>query len=163
MTPESTLISSPLAADVHGRVDGAHEVDWLVDNADAYDKVLRAIQSAEESIWITQLAFDAGANDVRIRGINRFPQFLHAKMVVVDGSEAILVGSPFVNGYWDDAEHHERPILAIPTALPRLPARSTKASPGREASSISSINTSARAQSLPRCPPHSTGSRSSKS
>ena len=42
---------------------------------------------------------------VRVRGIRRFPQLLHAKIVVVDGEVAFLVGSPFVNGYWDDSQH----------------------------------------------------------
>ncbi|HEY2064667.1 MAG TPA: phospholipase D-like domain-containing protein [Gemmatimonadaceae bacterium] len=136
-------------------------VTWLVDNAEAYREVLRAIARARRSIWIAQLAFDAdcvayddaatydqtavgspllqalidastrvpvrivlnqsllldtatplrmavrrvGATDVRIRGIKRFPQLLHAKMVVIDEREALLLGSPFVNGYWDHADH----------------------------------------------------------
>jgi phosphatidylserine/phosphatidylglycerophosphate/cardiolipin synthase-like enzyme len=42
---------------------------------------------------------------VRVRGVNRFPQLLHAKMVVVDEEQAFLVGSPFANGYWDDPRH----------------------------------------------------------
>lgn len=45
---------------------------------------------------------------VRVRGVSRFPQLLHAKMIVVDERDAILVGSPFANGYWDDAEHAPR-------------------------------------------------------
>jgi len=45
------------------------------------------------------------AKSVRVRGVSRFPQLLHAKMVVVDDTEAFLVGSPFVNGYWDDSTH----------------------------------------------------------
>jgi phosphatidylserine/phosphatidylglycerophosphate/cardiolipin synthase-like enzyme len=49
----------------------------------------------------------AGADPlrVRIRGVSRFPQLLHAKVVVVDGAVAFLIGSPFVNGYWDDSRH----------------------------------------------------------
>jgi phosphatidylserine/phosphatidylglycerophosphate/cardiolipin synthase-like enzyme len=49
----------------------------------------------------------AGADPARVavRGVNDFPRIMHAKLVVVDGAEAFLVGSPFVNGYWDDAEH----------------------------------------------------------
>jgi phosphatidylserine/phosphatidylglycerophosphate/cardiolipin synthase-like enzyme len=43
--------------------------------------------------------------DVRVRGVRRFPQLLHAKMFIVDEREAMLFGSPFVNGYWDDAAH----------------------------------------------------------
>jgi phosphatidylserine/phosphatidylglycerophosphate/cardiolipin synthase-like enzyme len=33
---------------------------------------------------------------------------LHCKMVIVDGKEAFLLGSPFANGYWDDPRH--RPV-----------------------------------------------------
>lgn len=47
----------------------------------------------------------AGAPDVQVRGIRRFPQLLHAKLVVIDGVEAFLIGSPFANGYWDDSRH----------------------------------------------------------
>lgn len=53
---------------------------------------------------------DAGARGVQVRGIGHFPQLLHAKVVVIDGIEAFLVGSPFANGYWDDARH--RPVDA---------------------------------------------------
>jgi phosphatidylserine/phosphatidylglycerophosphate/cardiolipin synthase-like enzyme len=47
----------------------------------------------------------SGADAIQVRGINRFPQLLHAKMLVVDDREAFLLGSPFVNGYWDDSSH----------------------------------------------------------
>jgi phosphatidylserine/phosphatidylglycerophosphate/cardiolipin synthase-like enzyme len=140
-------------------------VDWLVDNANAYRELVRAIRGARHDIWISQLAFDAdciaydvpddersgarrdvsladelldaarrgvqlrillnasllldtakalrehftGAETalqcVRIRGVSRFPQLLHAKMLIADAERAILVGSPFANGYWDDARH----------------------------------------------------------
>src|SRR4030081_910150 len=46
----------------------------------------------------------AGAR-VRIRGVRRFPQLLHAKLLITDEAEAFLVGSPFANGYWDDSCH----------------------------------------------------------
>ncbi len=150
--------------------------EWLIDNAEAYDRMLQAIASARRSVWMTQLAFDADcvayANDVprdsaspgggrvlaeslvaavvrapidvrillnatllldtarplrrffaarlgalslvpgtvRIRGLSRFPQLLHCKMVIVDGEGAFLLGSPFANGYWDDPRH--RPVDA---------------------------------------------------
>ena len=143
------------------RVD---HVEWLVDNAAAYDAILHAIGGARQSVWISQLAFDAdctahagpppgseslgaprnlldalisvsaargvdvrillnasllldtatplrahlervGASGISVRGVGRFPQLLHAKMVIVDDREAFLVGSPFVNGYWDDECH----------------------------------------------------------
>lgn len=151
-----------------------HRVEWLIDNAVAYDRVLRAISTARRSIWITQLAFDAdcaiytdGADPerecspsapaeailaetlfsvatsapvdirillnatilldtarplrqfftkrirghaamtgrIRVRGVRRFPNFLHLKIVIVDGREAFLLGSPFVNSYWDTQRH----------------------------------------------------------
>lgn len=149
--------------------------EWLIDNADAYARLLTSIAGARRSVWITQLAFDAdcvvyahaaapdrarpngtgndavlaesllslveqAAVDVRIllnatallntaralgryvrrelaargpvagrvavRGVRRFPNFLHVKMVIVDGAEAFLLGSPFVNSYWDTPRHH---------------------------------------------------------
>ena len=42
---------------------------------------------------------------IDVRGISSFPRLLHAKLVIVDGHEAFLLGSPFVNGYWDDERH----------------------------------------------------------
>jgi phosphatidylserine/phosphatidylglycerophosphate/cardiolipin synthase-like enzyme len=47
----------------------------------------------------------ADSSRIRVRGVSAFPQLLHAKMVLVDDDTAILVGSPFANGYWDDARH----------------------------------------------------------
>lgn len=151
----------------------AHRLEWLIDNADACDRVLDAMRGARRSVWISQLAFDAdcviysddaavdgagtpsrntetilaealiglaaasvdvrvllnehflqntlrrfrrhvtnalaarglAANAIRLRGVRRFPHVLHMKMVIVDGKDAFLLGSPFVNGYWDDARH----------------------------------------------------------
>ena len=37
--------------------------------------------------------------------MSSFPRLLHAKLVIVDNQEAFLLGSPFVNGYWDDEQH----------------------------------------------------------
>jgi phosphatidylserine/phosphatidylglycerophosphate/cardiolipin synthase-like enzyme len=48
---------------------------------------------------------ERNARGIRVRGISRFPQLLHAKILIVDDSEAFLLGSPFVNGYWDDSSH----------------------------------------------------------
>ena len=142
------------------RSEPTEAVEWLIDNEAAYDAVIRAVQRARTSVWISQLAFDADCEaysaesapanlldvliqatrahglDVRIllnasilvntvkplraalerraappmevRGISRFPQLLHAKILIVDGREAFLLGSPFVNGYWDDQFH--RPV-----------------------------------------------------
>jgi len=44
-------------------------------------------------------------NPARVRGMSRFPQLFHAKIVIVDWKELFLVGSPFVNGYWDNSSH----------------------------------------------------------
>ncbi|HEV7838035.1 MAG TPA: phosphatidylserine/phosphatidylglycerophosphate/cardiolipin synthase family protein, partial [Gemmatimonadaceae bacterium] len=142
------------------------QLRWLVDNGEAYEALVEAIRGARESIFISQLAFDAdcrvfhdkrpglpsdptgerlldiilAASErhgvrvrillnssillntkrslaraiaerlpksalVELRGISRFPQLLHAKMAIVDGSRAFLMGSPFVNGYWDSQSH----------------------------------------------------------
>ncbi|MDQ6830304.1 MAG: phospholipase D-like domain-containing protein [Gemmatimonadota bacterium] len=57
--------------------------------------------------------FDGAApkrGHIRVRGISHFPHLLHAKMVIVDGTKAFLIGSPFANGYWDEQQH--RPIDA---------------------------------------------------
>jgi phosphatidylserine/phosphatidylglycerophosphate/cardiolipin synthase-like enzyme len=136
----------------------AEECEWLIDNAAAYNRLVKSITGAKSSIRMTQLAFDAdciaygtghapdvslagiiaaasrdrgvdvrilmnqtllldtvtplrkwlishSAKDVKVRGVRRFPQLLHAKMVIVDEEEAFLIGSPFVNGYWDDSTH----------------------------------------------------------
>ena len=132
-------------------------VEWLVDNAGAYEAILNALRGAQHSIRLSQLAFDAdcvaydedgsatplideivaascersvevrillnesllldtatplrralaarGASAVEVRGVSRFPQLLHAKVLVVDDREAILIGSPFANGYWDTSAH----------------------------------------------------------
>lgn len=159
-------------------------VEWLVDNADAYREMLRVIARARQSIWITQLAFDADcrlydadvrdgdsasgesllldalldaaargiavriilnetmlldtaaslraalhrarAIDIRVRGIKRFPQLLHAKMLIADEREALLLGSPFANGYWDDSNHEP--------SDPRRPARELGGRPCHELS-----------------------------
>ncbi len=42
---------------------------------------------------------------IEVRGMARFPHFMHAKLVIVDGEEVFLLGSPFVNSYWDDGSH----------------------------------------------------------
>ena len=41
----------------------------------------------------------------QMRGTSHFPSLLHAKIVIVDSKCAFLVGSPFVNGYWDSSAH----------------------------------------------------------
>ncbi|MEO8563798.1 MAG: phosphatidylserine/phosphatidylglycerophosphate/cardiolipin synthase family protein [bacterium] len=51
------------------------------------------------------LAAGDAASRFQVRGIHRFPQLLHAKMVIADEEDALLLGSPFANGYWDDSTH----------------------------------------------------------
>ena len=150
----------PRPAPVTTLPSAAVRLEWLVDNAAAYDAVIAAIATARRSVCISQLAFDAdceaypetgaparlldalvdatdthgldvrillnssilvntaktlraalarrGNASIQVRGINRFPQLLHAKILIVDDGEAFLLGSPFVNGYWDDQSH--RPV-----------------------------------------------------
>ena len=143
----------------------ANRVAWLIDNAEAYGRLLESLRSARRSVRIAQLAFDAdcaaysgaslaasplrdaviaetlvdlatangpeirvllnatwildtarplrkffagrgvAAERIQVRGMSRFPHFMHAKLVLVDGDEAFLLGSPFVNSYWDDGGH----------------------------------------------------------
>lgn len=45
------------------------------------------------------------AEQIEVRGMSRFPHFMHAKLVLIDEREAFLLGSPFVNSYWDDGSH----------------------------------------------------------
>jgi phosphatidylserine/phosphatidylglycerophosphate/cardiolipin synthase-like enzyme len=145
-------------------LDERAETSWHIDNAAAYESVNSAIERANTSIWIAQLALDSdcsvkrGSGDtlldtiidaavgrgldvrillnaslllnttkplarflrqsgslsprVQIRGVSAFPQLLHAKMVIVDGAHAFMMGSPFVNDYWDDEAH-------VPTDIAR--------------------------------------------
>ncbi len=50
-------------------------------------------------------AVGANRHLIQVRGVRQFPHLLHAKIVVVDDDLAFLIGSPFANGYWDDARH----------------------------------------------------------
>lgn len=162
LTDESlALVESGL--DAGARADD--RVDWLIDNAETYGRLLESLRGARRSVHIAQLAFDADCSaysggsqsgspsddtviaeiliglakesgaDIRIllnatwilntarplrkffarrgvapdriqvRGLSRFPHFMHAKLVLIDGREAFLLGSPFVNSYWDDGGH----------------------------------------------------------
>jgi hypothetical protein len=58
--------------------------------------------------------------------VSAFPQLLHAKMVIVDGGHAFMMGSPFVNDYWDNAAH-----------LPTDPARPRRELGGRPLHDVS--------------------------
>ncbi|HUF28753.1 MAG TPA: phospholipase D-like domain-containing protein [Gemmatimonadaceae bacterium] len=152
-------------------LDGPPEsIEWLIDNAEAYARLLQALRGARRSVRIAQLALDAdcvafeqpddvagapspraggdvlaetlcaigargdlevsvllnatllldtakslrrflasvGAHGIQLRGVGHFPRLLHAKMIIIDGTDAFLIGSPFVNGYWDDRRH--RPV-----------------------------------------------------
>ncbi|MEP6692340.1 MAG: phospholipase D-like domain-containing protein [Gemmatimonadaceae bacterium] len=164
MTVTGWPARAPRAPDASPAPDPRPEIEWLIDNAQAYASLLDAIRVARRSVWIAQLALDAdcvahardgGADEnvldallvaasrlevdvrvllnatllldtarplqrsldarpsgdrIRVRGVRRFPQLLHAKIVIIDGSHAFLLGSPFANGYWDDSTH--RPVDA---------------------------------------------------
>jgi len=163
-----TLTEEPFAIvasalDIGARAD--NRVDWLVDNAETYGRLLESLRGARRSVHIAQLAFDADCaaysggsqsgsttddaviaeiliglakergpdirillnatwilntarplrkffakrgvapDRIQVRGLSRFPHFMHAKLVLIDGREAFLLGSPFVNSYWDDGGH----------------------------------------------------------
>ena len=152
--------------DGHARAASTDDsVEWLIDNAETYGRMLESLRRARRSVHIAQLAFDADcaayagrsltgspsdderiaeilihlANDrgvetrillnatwildtarplrkffvnrgikddqIAVRGLSRFPHFMHAKLVLIDDREAFLLGSPFVNSYWDDGAH----------------------------------------------------------
>jgi phosphatidylserine/phosphatidylglycerophosphate/cardiolipin synthase-like enzyme len=88
----TTIVGELLAASRRGvEVRVLLNASLLLDTA----KPLRA--------HLQQVGVDA--RRFRVRGVSRFPQLLHAKLVVVDAEVALLIGSPFANGYWDDARH----------------------------------------------------------
>jgi phosphatidylserine/phosphatidylglycerophosphate/cardiolipin synthase-like enzyme len=83
----------------------------LIDLAMADGPEIRILLNAT---WILNTArplrkFFAGrgvaAEQIEVRGMSRFPHFMHAKLVLIDGREAFLLGSPFVNSYWDNGGH----------------------------------------------------------
>jgi phosphatidylserine/phosphatidylglycerophosphate/cardiolipin synthase-like enzyme len=85
--------------------------ETLVDLATGHAPEIRILLNAT---WILNTArplrkyFAAcgvSAKRIQVRGMSRFPHFMHAKLVLIDGREAFLLGSPFVNSYWDDGSH----------------------------------------------------------
>ena len=57
---------------------------------------------AEVAKWFT----DAGANSVHVRAFHTQPfSVTHAKIVIIEGNQAFLLGSPFTQGYMDTPEH----------------------------------------------------------
>ena len=93
------------AAGVDGPDD--HLVDALAAAA-AAGAVVRVLLNGSilmNTVPALQKHFAALGSPVEVRGVSAFPTLLHAKLVLVDDAEAFLVGSPFVNGYWDDGAH----------------------------------------------------------
>ena len=85
--------------------------DTLVELATGHGPEIRILLNAT---WILNTArplrkyFAAcgvPASRIEVRGMSRFPHFMHAKLVLIDQREAYLLGSPFVNSYWDDGSH----------------------------------------------------------
>jgi phosphatidylserine/phosphatidylglycerophosphate/cardiolipin synthase-like enzyme len=85
--------------------------DTLVELATGHGPEIRILLNAT---WILDTArplrkyFAAcgvPAKRIEVRGMSRFPHFMHAKLVLIDEREAFLLGSPFVNSYWDDGSH----------------------------------------------------------
>ncbi|MGI8507933.1 MAG: phospholipase D-like domain-containing protein, partial [Gemmatimonadaceae bacterium] len=56
----------------------------------------------------------AAGRRLEIRGMDAFPQVMHAKMAVIDGCEAYLMGASFVHGYWDAGRHYPAGSADIP-------------------------------------------------
>lgn len=46
-----------------------------------------------------------GENSVAVRCLTMSPNVLHAKVLVVDGREAFVIGPPFEQKYWDTSRH----------------------------------------------------------
>src|SRR5471032_174952 len=96
------------SADEAPAIEGACDVrlaDAILEAASARGVDVRILLNAslllDTAASLREYVRAAGADPlrVRIRGVSRFPQLLHAKVVVVDGVTALLIGSPFVNGY----------------------------------------------------------------
>ena len=94
-------------------------LDALVEAWRAHDLDVRILLNAtllvDTAAPLRKALAQKHASAIQVRGISRFPQLLHAKLLTIDDHEAFLLGSPFVNGYWDDSSH--RPVDA------RRPAR----------------------------------------
>jgi phosphatidylserine/phosphatidylglycerophosphate/cardiolipin synthase-like enzyme len=165
LTTESALVGAGFAHGTSVAERATSRVAWLIDNSEAYGKLLASLRGARSSVHIAQLAFDAdcaayagpslaanpsrdaviaetlidlastsgadirillnatwilntarplrkffarrgiAAEQIQVRGMARFPHFMHAKLVLIDDEEAFLLGSPFVNSYWDDGSH----------------------------------------------------------
>jgi phosphatidylserine/phosphatidylglycerophosphate/cardiolipin synthase-like enzyme len=165
LTTESSIVHRDCASGPLVAARAKNRVAWLIDNAEAYGRLLTSLRGARRSVHIAQLAFDAdcaaysgpspaatpsrdaviaemlidlatnvgadirillnatwilntarplrkffagrgvAAEQIQVRGMARFPHFMHAKLVLVDDEEAFLLGSPFVNSYWEDRSH----------------------------------------------------------
>jgi phosphatidylserine/phosphatidylglycerophosphate/cardiolipin synthase-like enzyme len=84
-----TLIA--LARDRGVRIQILLNATWILNTARPLRKFFAARGMSPEQI--------------EVRGLSRFPHFMHAKLVLIDEREAFLLGSPFVNSYWDDGSH----------------------------------------------------------
>lgn len=54
---------------------------------------------------IEQAALDADVPRVRVRRFPISPNVLHAKFLIIDEQEALIVGAPFQQSYWDTPRH----------------------------------------------------------
>jgi phosphatidylserine/phosphatidylglycerophosphate/cardiolipin synthase-like enzyme len=95
----------------HPRSRDAVIADSLVDLATGDGPEIRILLNAS---WILDTArplrryfarCGVPEEKIEVRGMSRFPHFMHAKLVLIDEREAFLLGSPFVNSYWDDGSH----------------------------------------------------------
>lgn len=64
-----------------------------------------------DNLWISSVndvrmaLLKAAPNSIQVQGLHVFPEVMHGKAVIVDGSIAFLVGLPFNQGYWDTQLH----------------------------------------------------------
>lgn len=54
---------------------------------------------------ISNFFASATPNSVEVLGFQVFPEVMHAKALIVDGSVAFMVGLPLEQGYWDTQQH----------------------------------------------------------
>lgn len=87
--PRQTLLEHLVAAATRG----AQVRILLNENVLVPDTVRDVQRMCEESVWMEARSFPMT------------PNVLHAKVIVVDGKEAFIVGPPFEQKYWDTTSH----------------------------------------------------------
>jgi phosphatidylserine/phosphatidylglycerophosphate/cardiolipin synthase-like enzyme len=151
-----------LNTDSPSRITSHNNFEILIDNHQAWEKMVEVVDAAESYIYLTQFVFypefipkfSSSENPSEYKGddplayklleaqkrgadvkiiinenrvvpdnydelndyfkesdveVRRFPAkgpfSMHAKILVVDGEKAFIIGSPFTQGYWDTSKH----------------------------------------------------------